>query len=73
MVCAVSVDNWWCVLEAAVFSRLVDMYKSTVVFLLTGRTSLVPLYLENQIRATLRLLEKLHKVPGPDLRSDPNT
>ena len=55
------------------FSRLVDMYKSTVVFLLTGRTSLVPLYLENHIRATLRLLEKLHKVPGPDLRSDPNT
>ncbi|XP_067105977.1 probable E3 ubiquitin-protein ligase HERC3 isoform X1 [Osmerus mordax] len=55
-------DNWWCVLEAAVFSRLVDMYKSTVVFLLTGRTSLVPVYLENHIRATLRLLEKLHKV-----------
>uniref|UniRef100_A0A3Q3WFA5 HECT domain-containing protein n=1 Tax=Mola mola TaxID=94237 RepID=A0A3Q3WFA5_MOLML len=56
-------DNWWCFLDEGVFTRMVDMYKSIVVFLLTGgKTLLVPLFYENYFVATLRLLEKLHKV-----------
>ena len=59
----VSADNWWCFLDEGVFTRMVDMYKSIVVFLLTGgKTLLVPLFYENYFVATLRLLEKLHKV-----------
>lgn len=39
------------------------MYKSIVVFLLTGgKALLIPVFLESYINATLRLLEKLHKV-----------
>ncbi|XP_071391939.1 probable E3 ubiquitin-protein ligase HERC3 isoform X1 [Centroberyx affinis] len=56
-------DNWWCFVDGGVFSRLVDMYKSIVVFLLTGgKTLLIPVFHESYISATLRLLEKLHKV-----------
>ncbi|KAG8014710.1 putative E3 ubiquitin-protein ligase HERC3 [Nibea albiflora] len=48
---------------AGVFTRMVDMYKSIVVFMLTGgKTLLVPVFYENYFVATLRLLEKLHKV-----------
>uniref|UniRef100_A0A3Q3FQA1 HECT and RLD domain containing E3 ubiquitin protein ligase 3 n=1 Tax=Labrus bergylta TaxID=56723 RepID=A0A3Q3FQA1_9LABR len=56
-------DNWWCFVDGSVFTRMVDMYKSIVVFMLTGgKTLLVPLFYENYFVATLRLLEKLHKV-----------
>lgn len=45
---------------------MVDMYKSIVVFLLTGgKTLLVPVFYEDYFAATLRLLEKLHKVTWP--------
>lgn len=60
---SVPADNWWCFLDESVFTRMVDMYKSIVVFLLTGgKTLLVPVFYENYFDATLRLLEKLHKV-----------
>lgn len=56
-------DNWWCLVDSSVFTRMVDMYKSIVVFMLTGgKTVLVPVFYENYFVATLRLLEKLHKV-----------
>uniref|UniRef100_A0A4W6BRG2 HECT and RLD domain containing E3 ubiquitin protein ligase 3 n=1 Tax=Lates calcarifer TaxID=8187 RepID=A0A4W6BRG2_LATCA len=56
-------DNWWCFVDGGVFTRMVDMYKSIVVFMLTGgKTLLVPVFYENYFLATLRLLEKLHKV-----------
>lgn len=56
-------DNWWCFVDGTAFTRMVDMYKSIVVFLLTGgKTLLVPVFYENYFVATLRLLEKLHKV-----------
>ncbi|XP_072534619.1 probable E3 ubiquitin-protein ligase HERC3 [Salminus brasiliensis] len=56
-------DNWWSLVDCEVFSRLVEMYKSIVVFLLTGgKALLIPVFLESYISATLRLLEKLHKV-----------
>uniref|UniRef100_A0A8C6TTE6 HECT and RLD domain containing E3 ubiquitin protein ligase 3 n=1 Tax=Neogobius melanostomus TaxID=47308 RepID=A0A8C6TTE6_9GOBI len=56
-------DNWWCFVEGSVFRRMVDMYKRIVVFMLTlGKTVLVPAFYENYFLATLRLLEKLHKV-----------
>uniref|UniRef100_A0A3B3SYX1 HECT and RLD domain containing E3 ubiquitin protein ligase 3 n=1 Tax=Paramormyrops kingsleyae TaxID=1676925 RepID=A0A3B3SYX1_9TELE len=56
-------DNWWSLVDCSVFSRLLEMYKSTVVYLLTGGKSLlIPVFLESYISATLRLLEKLHKV-----------
>ncbi|XP_029003793.1 probable E3 ubiquitin-protein ligase HERC3 isoform X2 [Betta splendens] len=56
-------DNWWCLVDDSVFTRMVDMYKSIVVFMLTGgKTLLVPVFYENYFLATLRLLEKLHKV-----------
>ncbi|KAF5898051.1 putative E3 ubiquitin-protein ligase HERC3, partial [Clarias magur] len=56
-------DNWWSLLDGEVFSRLVEMYKSIVVFLLTGgKALLIPVFLESYISATLKLLEKLHKV-----------
>uniref|UniRef100_A0A674MCD7 HECT and RLD domain containing E3 ubiquitin protein ligase 3 n=1 Tax=Takifugu rubripes TaxID=31033 RepID=A0A674MCD7_TAKRU len=56
-------DNWWCFMDDSVFTRMVDMYKSIVVFLLRGgKTLLVPVSYENHFVATLRLLEKLHKV-----------
>ncbi|XP_037327022.1 probable E3 ubiquitin-protein ligase HERC3 [Pungitius pungitius] len=56
-------DNWWCFVDDRLFTRMVDMYKSIVVFMLTGgRTLLVPVFYENYFVATLRLLEKLHKV-----------
>lgn len=39
------------------------MYKSIVVFLLTGgKALLIPVFLESYFNATLKLLEKLHKV-----------
>lgn len=50
-------------MDGGVFTRMVDMYKSIVVFMLTGgKTLLVPVFYENYFVATLRLLEKLHKV-----------
>uniref|UniRef100_A0A7N6F9B4 HECT domain-containing protein n=1 Tax=Anabas testudineus TaxID=64144 RepID=A0A7N6F9B4_ANATE len=56
-------DNWWCLVDGNVFTRMVDMYKSIVVFMLTGgKTLLVPMFYENYFLATLSLLEKLHKV-----------
>uniref|UniRef100_A0A3P8WZL0 HECT and RLD domain containing E3 ubiquitin protein ligase 3 n=1 Tax=Cynoglossus semilaevis TaxID=244447 RepID=A0A3P8WZL0_CYNSE len=56
-------DNWWCFVDSSVFTRMVDMYKSIVVFMLTGgKTILVPVFYENYLLAALRLLEKLHKV-----------
>lgn len=56
-------DNWWSLVDREVFSRLVEMYKSIVVFLLAGgRALLMPVFLESYISAALRLLEKLHKV-----------
>ncbi|XP_018591314.1 putative E3 ubiquitin-protein ligase HERC3 [Scleropages formosus] len=56
-------DNWWSLVDGSVFSRLVEIYKNTVVFLLTGgKALLIPVFLESYISATLRLLEKLHKV-----------
>lgn len=49
---------------------MVDMYKSIVVFMLTGgKTLLVPVFYENYFVATLRLLEKLHKVSTQALNS----
>ncbi|KAM6972379.1 putative E3 ubiquitin-protein ligase HERC3 [Aplochiton taeniatus] len=56
-------DNWWSLVDGNVFSRLVEMYKGIVVFLLTGgKALLIPMFLESYIGATLKLLEKLHKV-----------
>uniref|UniRef100_A0A8C1NWA2 HECT domain-containing protein n=1 Tax=Cyprinus carpio TaxID=7962 RepID=A0A8C1NWA2_CYPCA len=56
-------DNWWSLMDCEVFSRLVEMYKSIVVFLLTGgKALLMPVFLESYTSAALRLLEKLHKV-----------
>lgn len=58
-----SLDNWWSLLDGEVFSRLVEMYKSIVVFLLTGgKALLIPVFVESYTSATLKLLEKLHKV-----------
>uniref|UniRef100_A0A3Q1BZ25 HECT domain-containing protein n=1 Tax=Amphiprion ocellaris TaxID=80972 RepID=A0A3Q1BZ25_AMPOC len=58
-------DNWWCLVDGSVFTRMVDMYKSIVVFMLTGgKTVLGPVWYENYFLATLRLLEKLHKKTG---------
>lgn len=63
MLFCVPADNWWCFVDGSVFTRMVDMYKSIVVFMLTGgKTLLVPVFYENYFLATLRLLEKLHKV-----------
>uniref|UniRef100_A0AAQ5ZRI0 HECT domain-containing protein n=1 Tax=Amphiprion ocellaris TaxID=80972 RepID=A0AAQ5ZRI0_AMPOC len=65
-------DNWWCLVDGSVFTRMVDMYKSIVVFMLTGgKTVLGPVWYENYFLATLRLLEKLHKVRFyiPDITS----
>ncbi len=57
-------DNWWSLMDCEVFTRLVEMYKSIVVFLLTGgKALLMPVFLESYTSAALRLLEKLHKVP----------
>ncbi|XP_029997711.1 putative E3 ubiquitin-protein ligase HERC3 isoform X1 [Sphaeramia orbicularis] len=56
-------DNWWSCVDGSVFTRMVDMYKRIVVFMLTGgKTLLVPVFYDNYFHATLRLLEKLHKV-----------
>uniref|UniRef100_A0A672KI28 Probable E3 ubiquitin-protein ligase HERC3 n=1 Tax=Sinocyclocheilus grahami TaxID=75366 RepID=A0A672KI28_SINGR len=56
-------DNWWSLMDCEFFSRLVEMYKSIVVFLLTGgKALLMPVFLESYTSAALRLLEKLHKV-----------
>uniref|UniRef100_A0A3B5LU44 HECT and RLD domain containing E3 ubiquitin protein ligase 3 n=1 Tax=Xiphophorus couchianus TaxID=32473 RepID=A0A3B5LU44_9TELE len=56
-------DNWWCFMDGSFFTRMVDMYKHIVVFMLTGgKTILVPVFYDNYFLATLQLLEKLHKV-----------
>lgn len=50
-------------MDVGVFTRMVDMYKSIVVYMLTGGKSVpAPMFYENYFMATLRLLEKLHKV-----------
>ncbi len=50
-------------MDCEVFTRLVEMYKSIVVFLLTGgKALLIPVFQESYTSAALRLLEKLHKV-----------
>ncbi|XP_056659298.1 probable E3 ubiquitin-protein ligase HERC3 isoform X9 [Monodelphis domestica] len=56
-------DNWWCQVCPRYFLKLVDLYKSAVVYLLTGRkTLLIPVLFSSYITAALKLLEKLHKV-----------
>lgn len=56
-------DNWWCLVDGSFFTRVVDTYKSIVVFMLTGgKRHLVPPTYDDYFLATLRLLEKLHKV-----------
>uniref|UniRef100_A0A8C5B9B2 HECT and RLD domain containing E3 ubiquitin protein ligase 3 n=1 Tax=Gadus morhua TaxID=8049 RepID=A0A8C5B9B2_GADMO len=65
-------DNWWCLLDDGVFARLVDTYKSIVVYLLTGgKTLLIPVFHESYISATLKLLDKLHKVSSVTLCAYP--
>lgn len=57
-------------MDCGVFSRLVEMYKSIVVFLLTGgKAVLIPVFADSYISATLKLLEKLHKV-APSARRE---
>uniref|UniRef100_A0A7N6AXP3 HECT domain-containing protein n=1 Tax=Anabas testudineus TaxID=64144 RepID=A0A7N6AXP3_ANATE len=49
-------DNWWCLVDGNVFTRMVDMYKSIVVFMLTGgKTLLVPMFYENYFLATYKV------------------
>uniref|UniRef100_A0A452II49 HECT-type E3 ubiquitin transferase n=1 Tax=Gopherus agassizii TaxID=38772 RepID=A0A452II49_9SAUR len=58
-------DNWWSQVCPRYFLRLVNLYKSAVVYLLNGRkTLLIPVLFSSYITAALRLLEKLHKVRG---------
>lgn len=58
-------DNWWSQVCPRYFLRLVDLYKGAVVYLLSGRkTLLIPVLFSSYITAALRLLEKLHKVRG---------
>lgn len=50
-------------MDGSIFSRMVEMYKRIVVFMLTlGKTVLVPVFYDSYFLAALRLLEKLHKV-----------
>ncbi|KAG2465529.1 HERC3 ligase, partial [Polypterus senegalus] len=56
-------DNWWALGDSEFFSRLIEMYKCTVVFLLgSGKSLLIPTFLDAYVTAALKLLEKLHKV-----------
>ncbi|XP_069781833.1 probable E3 ubiquitin-protein ligase HERC3 [Narcine bancroftii] len=56
-------DNWWCCVSTAYFSRLVELYKDAVVYLLTRmRTVLLAPVFSHYIKDALRVLEKLHKV-----------
>ncbi|XP_053559395.1 probable E3 ubiquitin-protein ligase HERC3 [Bombina bombina] len=56
-------DNWWCQVSPNYFFRLIDLYKGAVVYLLSGRkTLLIPVLFTSYISAALRLLEKMHKV-----------
>ncbi|XP_041049699.1 probable E3 ubiquitin-protein ligase HERC3 isoform X3 [Carcharodon carcharias] len=56
-------DNWWCWVDAGYFSRLVELYKDAVVYLLTRmRTALLAPVFSHYIIDALRVLEKLHKV-----------
>ncbi|XP_043916330.1 probable E3 ubiquitin-protein ligase HERC3 [Protopterus annectens] len=56
-------DKWWCRIDPKYFFKLVEIYKHTVVYLLTGRNNLpVPALFNTYITAALRLLEKLHLV-----------
>nr|XP_033815100.1 probable E3 ubiquitin-protein ligase HERC3 isoform X3 [Geotrypetes seraphini] len=56
-------DNWWSQLCPSYFFKLVDLYKGAVVYLLSGRkTLLIPVLFTSYITAALRLLEKLYKV-----------
>lgn len=67
-------DNWWSQVCPRYFLRLVDLYKGAVVYLLSGRkTLLIPVLFSSYITAALRLLEKLHKVSlGCTLAQDAN-
>uniref|UniRef100_A0A8D0LI58 HECT-type E3 ubiquitin transferase n=1 Tax=Sus scrofa TaxID=9823 RepID=A0A8D0LI58_PIG len=56
-------DNWWSQVCPKYFTKLVNLYKGAVVYLLRGRkTFLIPVLFNNYITAALRLLEKLYKV-----------
>ncbi|XP_029453752.1 probable E3 ubiquitin-protein ligase HERC3 isoform X2 [Rhinatrema bivittatum] len=56
-------DNWWSQVCPSYFFKLVDLYKRAVVYLLSGRkTLLIPVLFTSYITAALKLLEKLHKV-----------
>ncbi|XP_008842859.1 probable E3 ubiquitin-protein ligase HERC3 isoform X2 [Nannospalax galili] len=56
-------DNWWSQICPKYFMKLVNLYKSAVLYLLRGRkTFLIPVLFNNYITAALKLLEKLYKV-----------
>ncbi|KAB0345196.1 hypothetical protein FD754_022122, partial [Muntiacus muntjak] len=56
-------DNWWSQVCPKYFTKLVNLYKGAVVYLLRGRkTFLIPVLFNNYITAALKLLEKLYKV-----------
>ncbi|XP_054941776.1 probable E3 ubiquitin-protein ligase HERC3 isoform X2 [Physeter macrocephalus] len=56
-------DNWWSQVCPKYFTKLVNLYKGAVVYLLRGRkTFLIPVLFSNYITAALKLLEKLYKV-----------
>ena len=58
-----SKDNWWSQVCPKYFTKLVNLYKGAVVYLLRGRkTFLIPVLFNNYITAALKLLEKLYKV-----------
>ncbi|KAM4709462.1 putative E3 ubiquitin-protein ligase HERC3 isoform 2-T2 [Discoglossus pictus] len=56
-------DNWWSQVSPNYFFKLIELYKGAVVYLLSGRkTLLIPVLFTSYISAALKLLEKLHKV-----------
>ncbi|KAJ8781757.1 hypothetical protein J1605_010741 [Eschrichtius robustus] len=56
-------DNWWSQVCPKYFTKLVNLYKGAVVYLLRGRkTFLIPVLFNNYVTAALKLLEKLYKV-----------
>ncbi|XP_040822998.1 probable E3 ubiquitin-protein ligase HERC3 isoform X2 [Ochotona curzoniae] len=56
-------DNWWSQVCPKYFTKLVNLYKGAVLYLLRGRkTFLIPVLFNNYVTAALKLLEKLYKV-----------
>ncbi|XP_057620620.1 probable E3 ubiquitin-protein ligase HERC3 isoform X1 [Chionomys nivalis] len=56
-------DNWWSQACPKYFLKLVNLYKSAVLYLLRGRkTFLIPVVFNNYMTAALKLLKKLYKV-----------